>query len=167
MFLMPGTKLGAYEIISPLSAGGMGEVYQSKDTRLGREVAIKILPQEVAADPARKRRFAREAKIICGLNHPNICVLHDIGHQDGIDYLVMECVEGETLANRRVRWVSGAPGKPPAYAGTDFIVARNGRIASVYLFFDKLSWAELCRPWARLPLKSLTIARLTIWSKRG
>jgi len=100
MFLMPGTKLGAYEIISPLGAGGMGEVYRSKDTRLGREVAIKILPQEMAADPARKRRFEREAKIISGLNHPNICVLHDIGHQDGIDYLVMEYVEGETLANR-------------------------------------------------------------------
>jgi serine/threonine protein kinase/tetratricopeptide (TPR) repeat protein len=78
----------------------MGEVYRAKDTRLGRDVAIKILPKEMSTDPARKQRFEREAKIISRLNHPNICVLHDIGHQDGIDYLVMECVEGETVAKR-------------------------------------------------------------------
>jgi Tol biopolymer transport system component len=78
----------------------MGEVYRAKDTRLGRDVAIKILPKEMSADPARKQRFEREAKTISGLNHPNICTLHDVGSQDGVDYLVMECVEGETLAKR-------------------------------------------------------------------
>jgi serine/threonine-protein kinase len=78
----------------------MGEVYRAKDTRLGRDVAVKILPKEMSADLARKQRFEREAKTISGLNHPNICVLHDVGSQDGVDYLVMECVEGETLARR-------------------------------------------------------------------
>jgi len=75
----------------------MGEVYRARDTRLGRDVAIKILPNEMSADATRKQRFEREAKAIFGWNHPNICVLHDIGSQDGVDYLVMECVEGETL----------------------------------------------------------------------
>jgi len=78
----------------------MGEVYRARDTRLERTVAIKILPKEMSADAARKQRFEREAKTISGLNHPNICVLHDVGSQDGVDYLVMECVEGETLAKR-------------------------------------------------------------------
>src|SRR5260370_940959 len=100
MPLAPGTKLGPYEITAPLGTGGMGEVYRAKDTRLGRDVAIKILPKELSADPARKLRFEREAKTISGLNHPNICTLHDVGSQDGVDYLVMECVEGETLAKR-------------------------------------------------------------------
>src|SRR6516165_8850709 len=100
MALAPGTKLGPYVILSPLGAGGMGEVYRAKDTRLGRDVAIKILPNEMSADASRKQRFEREAKTISGLNHPNICTLHDVGSQDGMDYLVMECVEGETLAKR-------------------------------------------------------------------
>jgi Tol biopolymer transport system component len=100
MALTPGTKLGPYEIIAPLGAGGMGEVYRARDTRLGRDVAIKILPAEFSADPVRKQRFEREAKTISSLNHPNICTLHDVGSQDGVDYLVMECVEGETLAKR-------------------------------------------------------------------
>jgi len=78
----------------------MGEVYRARDTRLGRDVALKILPKEMSADAARRQRFEREAKTISGLNHPNICVLHDVGSQDGVDYLVMECVEGETLAKR-------------------------------------------------------------------
>jgi len=86
--------------VSALGAGGMGEVYRARDTRLGRDVAIKILPKEMSADAARKQRFEREAKTISGLNHPNICTLHDVGSQDGVDYLVMECVEGETLARR-------------------------------------------------------------------
>jgi serine/threonine protein kinase len=100
--LMPlpqGTKLGPYEIQAPLGAGGMGEVYRARDTRLERTVAIKILPKELSLDAARKQRFEREATI-SSLNHPNICVLHDVGRQDGVDYLVMECVEGETLAKR-------------------------------------------------------------------
>ena len=100
MVLTSGTKLGPYEIQSPLGAGGMGEVYRAKDTRLDRSVAIKILPAHLSADPVRKQRFEREAKTISSLNHPHICVLYDIGHQDGTDYLVMECVEGETLAQR-------------------------------------------------------------------
>ena len=100
MALSSGTKLGPYEIVGPLGAGGMGEVYRAHDTRLDRTVAIKILPPQVATDPVRKQRFEREAKAISSLNHPNICTLHDIGSQDGVDYLVMECVEGETLAKR-------------------------------------------------------------------
>src|ERR1700731_311962 len=100
MALTCGTKLGPYEIQSPLGVGGMGEVYRARDTRLERTVAVKILPKELSLDTARKQRFEREAKTISGLNHPNICVLHDVGSQDGVDYLVMECVEGETLAKR-------------------------------------------------------------------
>jgi WD40 repeat protein len=100
MPLAQGTKLGPYEVGVPLGAGGMGEVYRAKDTRLDRTVAIKVLPAQFSADPVRKQRFEREAKTISSLNHPHICVLYDVGHQDGIDYLVMECVEGETLAKR-------------------------------------------------------------------
>ena len=100
MSLVPGTRLGPYEITAPLGAGGMGEVYRARDTRLERTVAIKILPSHLSCDPVRKQRFEREAKTISSLNHPHICVLHDIGQQDGIDYLVMECVEGDTLAKR-------------------------------------------------------------------
>jgi eukaryotic-like serine/threonine-protein kinase len=100
MPLAPGVRLGPYEVLAPLGAGGMGEVYRARDTRLDRTVAIKILPQQLSSDPARKMRFEREAKTISSLNHPHICVLHDIGSQDGSDYLVMECVEGETLAKR-------------------------------------------------------------------
>jgi Tol biopolymer transport system component len=92
--------LGPYEILDAIGAGGMGEVYRAKDTRLDRTVAIKILPAHLSFDPVRKQRFEREAKTISSLNHPHICVLHDVGQQNGIDYLVMECVEGETLAKR-------------------------------------------------------------------
>jgi predicted Ser/Thr protein kinase len=99
MTLIPGSKLGPYEVVAPIGAGSMGEVYRAKDARLDRDVAIKILPQEMCGDPARRQRFEREAKTISGLNHPNICVLYDVGH-DGVDYLVMECIEGETLAKR-------------------------------------------------------------------
>jgi serine/threonine protein kinase len=98
--LSPGTKLGPYEIIAPIGAGGMGEVYRAKDTRLDRTVAIKVLPSHLSADPERKQRFEREARTISSLNHPHICTLHDIGHQDGIDYLVMEYLEGDTLSER-------------------------------------------------------------------
>src|SRR5207302_800663 len=100
MAIASGTKIGPYEVLAPLGAGGMGEVYRAKDTRLGRDVAIKILPKDMSADPERKQRFEREAKTISSLNHPNICTLHDIGSQNGMDYLVMECVEGETLSKR-------------------------------------------------------------------
>jgi len=99
MSLAAGTKLGPYEVVGPLDEGGMGEVYRARDTRLGRDIAIKILPADIPADPMAKQRFEREAKTISGLNHPNICTLHDVGSQDGVDYLVMECVEGETFGN--------------------------------------------------------------------
>src|ERR1700730_6249082 len=100
MPLAPGTKLGPYEIATPLGVGGMVEMYRAKDTRLDRTVAIKILPAQFSLDPVHKQRFEREAKTISSLSHPHICVLHDVGSQNGVDYLVMECVEGETLAKR-------------------------------------------------------------------
>jgi eukaryotic-like serine/threonine-protein kinase len=100
MALNSGSRLGPYEILAPLGAGGMGEVYRARDTRLERTVAIKILPQQLSNDPVRKQRFEREAKTISSLNHPHICVLYDVGRQGGVDYLVMECVDGETLAKR-------------------------------------------------------------------
>ncbi len=95
-----GSKLGPYEIVAPLGAGGMGEVYRARDTRLGREVAIKVLPPHLSSDPNFRQRFEREARVISSLNHPHICTLHDVGSQDGVDFLVMEYLEGETLACR-------------------------------------------------------------------
>ena len=100
MALTSGTKLGPYEIQSSLGAGGMGEVYRARDTRLGRDVAIKVLPSHLSSDPDLKARFEREAKAISALSHPHICHLYDIGSQDGTDYLVMELLEGESLADR-------------------------------------------------------------------
>ena len=90
MTLSPGTKLGPYEILSPLGAGGMGEVYKAKDTRLDRMVAIKVLPEDLAKNPDSLARFEREAKAVAALNHPNITGLFDIGHVDGTAYAVME-----------------------------------------------------------------------------
>jgi len=100
MALIPGTKLGPYEIVSPLGAGGMGEVYRAKDTRLDRTVAIKVLPSHLSSDLELKQRMEREARAISALQHTNICTLHDIGAQDGTDFLVMEYLEGQTLADR-------------------------------------------------------------------
>src|SRR5712692_7158698 len=100
MSLTSGTKLGPYEIQSPLGAGGMGEVYRARDTRLERTVAIKILPPHLSDDPDAKQRFEREARVISSLNHPHICVLHDVGNQNGTTYIVMEYVEGESLESR-------------------------------------------------------------------
>src|SRR6202008_3788794 len=100
MALSSGNKLGPYEIQSPLGAGGMGEVYRACDTRLDRTVAIKILPDHLSDNTEAKQRFDREARAISSLNHPNICTLYDVGHQGGVDYLVMEFLEGETLADR-------------------------------------------------------------------
>ena len=96
----PGTRLGPYSVTAQIGAGGMGEVYKATDTRLDRTVAIKVLPEHVAADPDLKQRFEREARTVAALNHPHICTLHDIGNQDGIDFLVMEYLDGETLAQR-------------------------------------------------------------------
>src|SRR5580704_14199261 len=100
MALTAGTKLGPYEIQSPLGAGGMGEVYRAKDTLLDRIVAIKVLPSHLSSDPELKQRMEREAKAISALQHANICTLYDIGRQDGTDFLVMEYLEGQTLAER-------------------------------------------------------------------
>jgi len=100
MALTSGTRLGPYEILAPIGAGGMGEVYKAKDTRLDRTVAIKVLPEHLAESPERKARFEREAKAISQLNHPHICTLYDVGEQDGVDFIVMEYIEGETLAER-------------------------------------------------------------------
>ena len=99
MALTLGRKLGPYEIQSPLGAGGLGGVYRARDTRLDRTVAIKILPAHLSDNPEAKQRFDREARAISSLNHPNICTLYEGGHQDGIDYLVMEFLEGEALAD--------------------------------------------------------------------
>ncbi len=105
MPLQPGTTLGPYEIQTPLGAGGMGEVYRATDTRLDRTVAIKVLPEHVAADPELKQRFEREARTVAALNHPHICTLHDVGSQDGVDFLVMAHLEGETVDERIRRGV--------------------------------------------------------------
>ncbi len=103
MPLRAGDKLGPYEILTPLGAGGMGEVYKARDTRLDRFVAIKVLPEHIARREDLRRRFEREARAVASLNHPHICVLHDIGNQDGTGYMVMEHLEGETLAARTAR----------------------------------------------------------------
>jgi eukaryotic-like serine/threonine-protein kinase len=103
MAILPGKRLGPYEILFAIGAGGMGEVYRAKDTRLNRIVAIEVLPPHLADSPELRERFEREARTIANLNHPHICTLHDIGHQNGTDFLVMEYLEGETLAQRLVK----------------------------------------------------------------
>src|SRR5262245_20265755 len=105
----PGFRLGPYEILSALGAGGMGEVYKARDTRLNRSVAVKVLPPELASDPDRRGRFEREAHAIAALSHPHICTIHDIGRENGTDYLVMELLEGETLASRLAGRPKGRP----------------------------------------------------------
>ena len=97
MTLSAGTRLGVYEIVAPLSAGGMGEVYRARDTRLSREVAIKVLPSATASDPDRRLRFEQEARSASALNHPNILTIHDVGSSDGTVYIAMELIEGKTL----------------------------------------------------------------------
>ncbi len=103
MSLAPGTRLGPYRIQSAIGAGGMGEVYKARDMRLDRTVAIKVLPEGVAADPERRRRFDHEARAVAALNHPHICALHDIGREGDTDFLVMEYLDGRTLAERLVK----------------------------------------------------------------
>ncbi|HEU0368476.1 MAG TPA: serine/threonine-protein kinase, partial [Candidatus Acidoferrum sp.] len=95
--------MGPYEIVAPLGAGGMGEVYRARDTRLDRDVALKVLPRHLSSDASLKQRLEREAKAVSKLSHPHICTLHDIGHQDGTDFLVMEYLDGETLEHRLLR----------------------------------------------------------------
>src|SRR5262249_46742942 len=96
--LAAGTRLGPYEIVAPLGAGGMGEVYQARDSRLDRTVAIKILPSSLNGVPELRARFEREARVISSLNHPHICALYDVGQDNGTDYLVLEYLQGQTLA---------------------------------------------------------------------
>ena len=103
MPILPGRRLGPHEILNAIGACGMGEVYKARDTRLDRIVAIKILPAHLADRAELRERFDREARTIVSLNHPHICTLYDTGHQDGIDYLVMEYLEGETLAQRLLK----------------------------------------------------------------
>ena len=103
MSITPGTRLGPYQVGEQLGAGGMGEVYRARDTRLDRTVAIKVLPRHLAASAELRERFEREARTVSSLNHPNICTLYDIGKQDDIDYIVMEYLDGETLASRLSR----------------------------------------------------------------
>src|SRR5437899_10122173 len=103
MLLTVGARLGPFEVVAPIGAGGMGEVYRARDTRLGRDVAVKVLPSHLSESAEARTRFEREARVISGLNHPHICVLHDLGREGGIDYLVMELIEGESLADRIAR----------------------------------------------------------------
>src|SRR5262245_43915081 len=97
MPLTPGSRLGPYEITAPIGAGGMGEVYRARDSRLGRDVAIKVLPEGVAHDPGRLSRFEREARTVAALNHPNIVVLHSIEEESGTRFLTLELIEGQSL----------------------------------------------------------------------
>jgi serine/threonine protein kinase len=121
--LAPAARLGRYEIVGALGAGGMGEVYKARDTRLDRDVAIKILAPGIAASPEARQRFEREARTISQLTHPHICALYDVGQHEGTEYLVMELVEGESLASRLAKgalpteqtlaWFSESAGEPP------------------------------------------------------
>ena len=110
--LTPGTRLGVYEVTAQIGAGGMGEVYKGRDTRLDRTVAIKVLPEALAADPQFRERFDREARTISRLAHPNICTLFDVGEEAGTAFLVMELLEGETLESRCVRASAKGSGLP-------------------------------------------------------
>jgi Tol biopolymer transport system component/predicted Ser/Thr protein kinase len=103
MTLSPGTRLGPYELVAPVGAGGMGEVYRAKDTRLDRTVAVKVLPAHLSSSAESRQRFEREAKTISQLSHPHICALYDVGNQDGVEFLVMEYLEGETLSDRLLK----------------------------------------------------------------
>ena len=121
MPLAPGTRLGPYEILAPLGAGGMGEVYRARDTRLGREVAIKVLPAAYSTDPDRLRRFEQEARALAALNHPNILVIYDIGTHESSPYVVSELLDGSTLRER----LTGAPLPPKKAVEIALDVARG------------------------------------------
>ena len=128
MPLSSGARLGPYEIQSAIGTGGMGEVYKARDTRLDRTVAIKILPAELSADPERRTRFEREARAVAALSHPHICTLHDVGTHDGMTYLVMEHLGGETLGDRLLK--GRLPPDQALKVATeiaDALAARSGR----------------------------------------
>ena len=136
MVLDPGTNLGPYMIESPLGAGGMGEVYKTRDTRLDRTVAIKVLPEHVANDLDLRQRFEREAKTISSLNHPHICTLYDIGKEGATDFLVMEYLDGQTLAQRLEK------GPLPMRPGTDHCYRDRGCVGQGAPATDRPSGSE-------------------------
>ena len=145
MPLSPGTRLGPYEIVAPLGAGGMGEVWRARDSRLGREVAVKVLPPEFAADPERLKRFEREARATAALSHPNILAVHDVGTHEGVPYLVEELLEGESLRERLDRGgltlseamrIAGEIAKGLAAAHEKGIVHRDLKPGNVFLTRD-------------------------------
>ena len=117
MMLSIGTRLGPYEIQSALGAGGMGEVYRARDTRLDRAVAFKVLPAQLASDPQFRERFDREARAISALDHPHICALYDVGEYNGTSFLVMQYLEGETLAGRIVKAALARSSEPRTTRG--------------------------------------------------
>ena len=128
MSLAAGTSLGPYRIVALLGRGGMGEVYHAVDDRLGRSVAIKVLPEEFSADLNRRARFEREARAIAAINHPHICAIHDVGREHGVDFLVMELLEGESLAERLARGpLPFAEAQPLALAMLDTLAALHAR----------------------------------------
>ena len=134
MPLTPGTRLGPYEIVAPLGAGGMGEVFRAKDTRLGRDVAIKVLPQHLSASPEVRARFEREAKTVSSLNHPNICTLFDVGREGDTDYLCSAPAipSGHETGPRSLVEAAGIEPAPPfgftrAFAGTE-LPTTGGRL---------------------------------------
>src|SRR5436190_3919302 len=116
MPLAVGARLGAYDILSPLGAGGMGVVYRARDTQLGRDVALKVLPPSLASDPDRLARLTREARVLASLNHPNIATIHGLEEGDGVRALVMELVDGPTLAERLAQRRDRTSGVPLADA---------------------------------------------------
>ena len=133
MRLAPGTKLGPYQIIASVGAGGMGEVYRARDSRLDRTVAIKILNDREIADGSAKERFDREARTISSLNHPNICHLYDVAEQDGLSYLILEYLDGQTLADRLLKGAlpldqvqRRVAGPPQIFAQTRIVVTMFG-----------------------------------------
>ena len=130
MSLSPGVRLGPYQVVSPLGAGGMGEVYRATDTRLGRDVALKLLPPEFASDPDRLARFEREAKLLASLHHPNVATLFGLEETDGQSVLVMELVAGEDLAERLKRGPIPSTKPPPSRGRSPRRSRRPTRTAS-------------------------------------
>src|SRR6266567_832012 len=145
MSLSAGTRLGPYEILAPIGAGGMGEVYSARDTRLDRNVAIKVLPEHLALSPVALSRFKSEAKAVAALSHPNILALYDVGTEEGITFAVMELLEGETLYKRlgkgAIPWrkaveISVAVADGLAAAHTKGIIHRDLKPGNIFLTSD-------------------------------
>jgi len=181
--LSPGTRLGPYEVLGLLATGGMGEVYRTRDPRLGRDVAIKVLPEGMNGNPDRLRRFEQEARAAGALDHPNILVIHDVGVRDGAPYVVSELLEGETLRGRLragalpLRDVSGyatqiARGLAAAHEKgivhrdlkpENLLVTKDGRVKILDFGLAKLSQPErLLQETGDSPAKELTTASGTI-----